>query len=204
MALYLGNDGRLYDHDPGGGICLDSSAPAGQSPTRPQPSRPRPQPSQTRPWPPQTRTQPSQTRPRPSRPAVPVPAVSWQRKFCYWLFTLGGAFLLSLGTYIVFQNTLFRPEEADTLAGVLHRFMCGVAPLVLVAAGVLSTWGYGIMRADACHYNLKAYFWAGITCIFALTVAVFLLAIFPPVGAFVIPAFLIWQLIKIIWEVLTG
>lgn len=206
MAMFLGNDGRVYDHDPGGGICLDGNPPpAGRPrpcPQVPQPQTPRPRPQTAQPQPPHPQPR---MRPREQpRPTLPVHRVSWQRKFWYWFLTLGGAVLLSIGVYVMFRDALFSAGETETLADLLHRLVSALAPFLVVAGGVLPTWGYGSYAADLYNYNLHAFFWAGITCIFSLTVTVFLLAILPPVGAFAIQVALILFGIRIIWEIITG
>ena len=190
MARYLGRDGRIYDHDPGEGICLDDLSLFGQP--RPQAAQPRPQAAQPA---------PHRTRPRAT---LPVHTVSWQRKFWYWFLTLGGAALLSAGVYFMFQDTLFTMVEAENLTGLLRNLMSTISPFALVAGGVIPTLCYGISAADLNNYNLHAYLWAGITCIFSLTLTVFLLIVLPPVAAVVITVVIVWNILKFIWEMLTG
>ena len=249
MTWYLGRDGRIYDHDPGEGICLEDLSLSGQSrpqapqsrpqapqsrpqasQPRPQASQPRPQASQPRPQAPQSRPQAPQSRPQapqsrpqasqprpqapqPARPspcrtrpraALPVRTVSWQRKFWYWFLTLGGAALLSAGVYFMFLDTLFSTGEAENLTGLLRNLISTIAPFVLVAGGVIPTLCYGTSAADLNNYNLHAYLWAGITCIFSLTATVFLMIVLPPVAAVVIPVVIVWNILKFIWELLTG
>ena len=218
MARYLGRDGRIYDHDPGEGICLDDLSLFGQprpqaARPRPQAAQPRPQAAQPRPQAAQPRPQATQPRPQAAQPAphrtrpratLPVHTVSWQRKFWYWFLTLGGAALLSAGVYFMFQDTLFAMVEAENLTGLLRNLMNTISPFVLVAGGVIPTLCYGTSAAELNNYNLHAYLWAGITCIFSLTLTVFLLIVLPPVAAFVIPVVIVWNILKFIWEMLTG
>ena len=149
MARYLGRDGRIYDHDPGEGICLDDLSLFGQP--RPQATQPRPQAAQPRPQ----AAQPAPHRTRPQA-TLPVHTVSWQRKFWYWFLTLGGAALLSAGVYFMFRDTLFTMVEAENLTGLLRNLMSTISPFALVAGGVIPTLCYGISAADLNNYNLHA------------------------------------------------
>src|SRR5699024_7050419 len=103
-----------------------------------------------------------------------------------------------------FQDTLFAMVEAENLTGLLRNLMNTISPFVLVAGGVIPTLCYGTSASELNNYNLHAYLWAGITCIFSLTLTVFLLIVLPPVAAVVITVVIVWNILKFIWEMLTG